>query len=107
MGRGLTIMASQKLPSRKGQEVPNVGEKSAQKVPSSEFTTLTVAGSELKLWPAAQQQGAQAPWQGELQYLGQVEHIMRRGFKKEYRMGTGTLLVFSMQARYNPRGDRG
>ena len=107
MGRGLTIMASQKLPSRKGQEVPNVGEKSAQKVPSSEFTTLTVAGSELKLQPAAQQQGAQAPWHRELQHLGQVEHIMRRGFKKEYTMGTGTLLVFSMQARYNQRGDRG
>ena len=61
----------------------------------------------MKLQPAALQQGAQAPWHGELQYLGQVEHIMRRGFKKEYLMGTSTLLVFSMQARYNPRGDRG
>ena len=61
MGRGLTIMASQKLPSRKGQEVPNVGEKSAQKVPSSEFTTLKVAGSQKKLSPPAQHQRAQTP----------------------------------------------
>ncbi|CAO2617440.1 Thymidylate synthase [Lemmus lemmus] len=64
---------------------------------------MPVAGSELKLQPAAQQQGAEAPRHGELQYLGQVEHIMRCGFKKEDRTGTGTLSVFGMQARYNLR----
>lgn len=68
---------------------------------------MPVAGSELKLQPAAQQQGTEAPRHGELQYLGQVEHIMRCGFKKEDRTGTGTLSVFGMQARYNLRGDRG
>lgn len=68
---------------------------------------MPVAGSELKLQPAAQQQGAEAPRHGELQYLGQVDHIMRCGFRKEDRTGTGTLSVFGMQARYNLRGDRG
>ncbi|XP_041522793.1 thymidylate synthase isoform X2 [Microtus oregoni] len=66
---------------------------------------MPVAGSELKLQPAAQQQGAEAPGHGELQYLGQVEHIMRCGFKKEDRTGTGTLSVFGMQARYNLRDE--
>ncbi|KAM7329242.1 hypothetical protein ACRRTK_010855 [Alexandromys fortis] len=66
---------------------------------------MPVAGSELKLRPAAQQQGAAAPGHGELQYLGQVEHIMRCGFKKEDRTGTGTLSVFGMQARYNLRDE--
>ena len=54
-------MASQKLPSRKGQEVPNVGEKSAQKVPSSEFTTLTVAGRWLRTEAAARRSAAGRP----------------------------------------------
>ncbi|KAH0516785.1 Thymidylate synthase [Microtus ochrogaster] len=63
---------------------------------------MPVAGSELKLQPAAQQQGAEAPRHGELQYLGQVEHIMRCGFKKDCT-GTGTLSVLGMQARYNLR----
>ncbi|CAO2583180.1 Thymidylate synthase [Lemmus lemmus] len=63
---------------------------------------MPVAGSELKLQPAAQQQGAEAPRHRELQYLGQVEHIMRCGFKED-RTGTGTLSVFGMQARYNLR----
>lgn len=66
---------------------------------------MPVVGS--KLHSAAQQQGAEAPRHGELQYLGQVEHIMRCGFKKEDRTGTGTLSVFGMQARYSLRGDRG
>jgi thymidylate synthase len=35
--------------------------------------------------------GAEAPGHGELQYLRQVEHILCCGFKKEDRMGTGTL----------------
>ncbi|KAH0505643.1 Thymidylate synthase [Microtus ochrogaster] len=68
---------------------------------------MPVAGSELKLQAAAQQQGTEAPRHGELQYLGQVEHIMRCGFKKEDRTGTRTLSVFGMQARYNLRDDRG
>ncbi|ERE82569.1 thymidylate synthase-like protein [Cricetulus griseus] len=63
---------------------------------------MPVVGS--KLHSAAQQQGAEAPRHGELQYLGQVEHIMRCGFKKEDRTGTGTLSVFGMQARYSLRG---
>lgn len=66
---------------------------------------MPAAGSEMQ--SAAQQQGAEAPPHGELQYLGQVEHIMRCGFKKEDRTGTGTLSVFGMQARYSLRGDRG
>ncbi|GAB1301058.1 Thymidylate synthase [Apodemus speciosus] len=48
--------------------------------------------------------GAEAPQHGELQYLRQVEHILRCGFKKEDRTGTGTLSVFGMQARYSLRG---
>ncbi|MEJ1281627.1 thymidylate synthase [Cricetulus griseus] len=64
---------------------------------------MPVVGS--KLHSAAQQQGAEAPRHGELQYLGQVEHIMRCGFKKEDRTGTGTLSVFGMQARYSLRDE--
>ncbi|OBS66649.1 hypothetical protein A6R68_04816 [Neotoma lepida] len=66
---------------------------------------MPVAGSEMQ--SASQQQGAEAAQHGELQYLGQVEHILRCGFKKEDRTGTGTLSVFGMQARYSLRGDRG
>lgn len=69
------------------------------------FSAMSVAGSELQ--SAAQQRGAEARRHGELQYLGQVEHIMRCGFKKEDRTGTGTLSVFGMQARYSLRGDHG
>lgn len=56
--------------------------------------------------PAAQEQGAEPrPPHGELQYLGQIEHILRCGFRKDDRTGTGTLSVFGMQARYNLRGE--
>lgn len=71
---------------------------------------MLTAGSELPLPPSpptAQEQGAEArPAHGELQYLGQIEQILRWGFRKEDRTGTGTLSVFGMQARYNLRGDR-
>ncbi|KAM6217505.1 thymidylate synthase [Rhynchocyon petersi] len=45
------------------------------------------------------------PSHGELQYLGQVEHILRCGVRKEDRTGTGTLSVFGMQARYSLRDE--
>lgn len=67
---------------------------------------MLVVGSELPSG-RAQPLGAEAPQHGELQYLRQVEHIMRCGFKKEDRTGTGTLSVFGMQARYSLRGSRG
>lgn len=57
--------------------------------------------------PAAQEPGAEPRPHGELQYLGQIEHILRSGFRKDDRTGTGTLSVFGMQARYSLRGDRG
>lgn len=57
--------------------------------------------------PAAQKPGAepQPPPHGELQYLGQIEHILRCGVRKDDRTGTGTLSVFGLQARYSLRGD--
>ncbi|XP_040829964.1 thymidylate synthase isoform X3 [Ochotona curzoniae] len=68
---------------------------------------MLTAGSELPLPPSpptAREQGAEArPAHGELQYLGQIEQILRWGFRKEDRTGTGTLSVFGMQARYNLR----
>uniref|UniRef100_A0A287D2I0 Thymidylate synthase n=1 Tax=Ictidomys tridecemlineatus TaxID=43179 RepID=A0A287D2I0_ICTTR len=64
---------------------------------------MPAAGSELQ---SAQELGAEQPPQhGELQYLGQIKHILRCGFRKEDRTGTGTLSVFGMQARYSLRGD--
>ncbi|KAM6149208.1 thymidylate synthase isoform 2-T2 [Erethizon dorsatum] len=67
---------------------------------------MPAAGSELPPPPAAQDPGAEpsAP-HGELQYLRQVEHILRRGFRKEDRTGTGALSVFGMQARYSLRDE--
>ena len=104
MGRGLSIMASQKLPSRKGREAPNI----EQKVPSSVLSTgpLTVAGSPPLSSRAPRHRDTAAPRHGELQYLEQVEH-MCCGFKKEDCTSIGTLSVFGMQAPYNLRGDRG
>uniref|UniRef100_A0A8C0D7Y4 Thymidylate synthase n=1 Tax=Balaenoptera musculus TaxID=9771 RepID=A0A8C0D7Y4_BALMU len=70
---------------------------------------MPAAGSELPHLtspPAAQEQGAESrppPPHGELQYLGQIEHILRCGFRKDDRTGTGTLSVFGMQARYSLR----
>uniref|UniRef100_A0A0G2JGG2 Thymidylate synthase n=1 Tax=Mus musculus TaxID=10090 RepID=A0A0G2JGG2_MOUSE len=64
---------------------------------------MLVVGSELQ--SDAQQLSAEAPRHGELQYLRQVEHILRCGFKKEDRTGTGTLSVFGMQARYSLRDE--
>ncbi|XP_049626091.1 thymidylate synthase isoform X2 [Suncus etruscus] len=56
--------------------------------------------------PASQAQDAQAPPpHGERQYLGQVEHILRSGVRKDDRTGTGTLSVFGMQARYSLRDE--
>ncbi|KAK9403377.1 thymidylate synthase [Crotalus adamanteus] len=46
-----------------------------------------------------------SPCHGEIQYLQQVEQILRFGHKKEDRTGTGTLSIFGMQARYNLRDD--
>uniref|UniRef100_A0A8D2DPQ7 Thymidylate synthase n=1 Tax=Sciurus vulgaris TaxID=55149 RepID=A0A8D2DPQ7_SCIVU len=70
---------------------------------------MPAAGSELQCTlspPAAQERGTeQRPQHGELQYLGQIEHILRCGFKKEDRTGTGTLSVFGMQARYSLRDE--
>lgn len=73
---------------------------------------MPAAGSELPRPPSpppAQEQGAEPRPQhhGELQYLGQIEHILRCGFRKDDRTGTGTLSVFGMQARYSLRGDAG
>lgn len=68
-------------------------------------SAMLVVGSELQ--SGVQQLGAEAPQHGELQYLKQVEHILRCGFKKEDRTGTGTLSVFGMQARYSLRGSWG
>ncbi|KAM7316053.1 hypothetical protein ACRRTK_024733 [Alexandromys fortis] len=79
---------------------------SSRSPPGEGTSAMPVAGSELKLQPAAQQQGTEAPRHGELQYLGPVEHIMRCGFKEENRTSTGTLSVFGMQAPCNRRGDR-
>ncbi|KAK2094582.1 hypothetical protein P7K49_028320 [Saguinus oedipus] len=71
---------------------------------------MPVAGSELPRQPsqpAAQELDAQPrPPHGELQYLGQIEHILRCGVRKDDRTGTGTLSVFGMQARYSLRGNR-
>ncbi|KAK1337569.1 hypothetical protein QTO34_002202 [Cnephaeus nilssonii] len=74
--------------------------------------TMPAAGSELPPPPpppppAAQERGAEPRPHGELQYLGQIEHILRWGFRKDDRTGTGTLSVFGLQARYSLRGDRG
>lgn len=71
---------------------------------------MPAAGSELSTLPsppAKQEWGVEPPPHGELQYLGQIEHILRCGFRKDDRTGTGTLSVFGMQARYSLRGDRG
>uniref|UniRef100_A0A4W2DWI7 Thymidylate synthase n=1 Tax=Bos indicus x Bos taurus TaxID=30522 RepID=A0A4W2DWI7_BOBOX len=59
--------------------------------------------------PGVQEQSAEPrpppPPHGELQYLGQIEHILRCGFRRDDRTGTGTLSVFGMQARYNLRDE--
>lgn len=70
---------------------------------------MSATGSELPCpaRPAAQELGAEPRPHGELQYLGQIEHILRCGFRKSDRTGTGTLSVFGMQARYSLRGDCG
>uniref|UniRef100_A0A6I8P7A0 Thymidylate synthase n=1 Tax=Ornithorhynchus anatinus TaxID=9258 RepID=A0A6I8P7A0_ORNAN len=52
---------------------------------------------------AQQPQAPPPPPHGELQYLGQVRHILRSGCKKEDRTGTGTVSVFGLQARYSLR----
>ncbi|KAB1258330.1 Thymidylate synthase [Camelus dromedarius] len=80
----------------------------------SRARTMPAAGSELPRPPsppAAQERGAEPPPpppppppHGELQYLGQIEHILRCGSRKDDRTGTGTLSVFGMQARYSLRG---
>lgn len=61
----------------------------------------------LQLLPPAQEWGAKSRPHGELQYLEQIEHILRCGFQKNDRTGTGTLSVFGLQARYSLRGNRG
>ncbi|KAF6303330.1 thymidylate synthetase [Rhinolophus ferrumequinum] len=69
---------------------------------------MPAAGSELSSLPsppAAQEWGAEPRPHGELQYLGQIEHILRCGFRKDDRTGTGTLSVFGMQARYSLRDE--
>uniref|UniRef100_A0A8B9Y4G2 Thymidylate synthase n=1 Tax=Bos mutus grunniens TaxID=30521 RepID=A0A8B9Y4G2_BOSMU len=57
--------------------------------------------------PGVQEQSAEPrpPAARELQYLGQIEHILRCGFRRDDRTGTGTLSVFGMQARYNLRDE--
>nr|WKR23422.1 thymidylate synthase [Human alphaherpesvirus 3] len=42
---------------------------------------------------------------GELQYLKQVDDILRYGVRKRDRTGIGTLSLFGMQARYNLRNE--
>ncbi|KAL2778236.1 thymidylate synthase isoform 3 [Daubentonia madagascariensis] len=68
---------------------------------------MPAVGSELLCPPSpppAQERNAEPrPPHGELQYLGQIEHILRSGVRKDDRTGTGTLSVFGMQARYSLR----
>uniref|UniRef100_A0A5F9D9R4 Thymidylate synthase n=1 Tax=Oryctolagus cuniculus TaxID=9986 RepID=A0A5F9D9R4_RABIT len=67
---------------------------------------MPAASSELPSPPTAQEQGAEArPPHRELQYLGQIKHILRCGFRKEDRTGTGTLSVFGMQVCYSLRDE--
>uniref|UniRef100_A0A8C7BPD7 Thymidylate synthase n=1 Tax=Neovison vison TaxID=452646 RepID=A0A8C7BPD7_NEOVI len=71
---------------------------------------MPAPGSELQRPPSPSPPAAQKPAaepqpapHGELQYLGQIEHILRCGVRKDDRTGTGTLSVFGMQARYSLR----
>uniref|UniRef100_A0A4X2M9X2 Thymidylate synthase n=1 Tax=Vombatus ursinus TaxID=29139 RepID=A0A4X2M9X2_VOMUR len=78
---------------------------------------MPAAGSELQSRPKPQDAAAAASPgcdprpspppgpHGEKQYLGQIEHILQRGCKKEDRTGTGTMSVFGLQARYNLRDE--
>uniref|UniRef100_A0A2K5PIQ4 Thymidylate synthase n=1 Tax=Cebus imitator TaxID=2715852 RepID=A0A2K5PIQ4_CEBIM len=59
---------------------------------------MPVAGSELPRQPS--QPAAREP-----DHLGQMEHILRGGVRKDDRTGTGTLSVFGMQARYSLRDE--
>uniref|UniRef100_A0A7M4F207 Thymidylate synthase n=1 Tax=Crocodylus porosus TaxID=8502 RepID=A0A7M4F207_CROPO len=53
--------------------------------------------------PLSAEPAAPPPAAGELQYLGQVRHILQRGHRKDDRTGTGTVSVFGVQARYSLR----
>uniref|UniRef100_A0A8C7BFC1 Thymidylate synthase n=1 Tax=Neovison vison TaxID=452646 RepID=A0A8C7BFC1_NEOVI len=73
---------------------------------------MPAPGSELQRPPSPSPPAAQKPAaepqpapHGELQYLGQIEHILRCGVRKDDRTGTGTLSVFGMQARYSLRDE--
>ncbi|XP_078543577.1 thymidylate synthase [Lissotriton helveticus] len=50
-----------------------------------------------------EQGGGEAAAHEELQYLGQIQQILRAGHRKEDRTGTGTVSLFGMQARYSLR----
>ncbi|XP_068955833.1 thymidylate synthase [Petaurus breviceps papuanus] len=106
-GRGTAPFKRKKAPTR-GRPSPGV-------LPSA--PTMPAAGSELQSQPApepgaepldaAAAAGASPPpgQHGEKQYLGQIEHILLHGCKKEDRTGTGTVSVFGLQARYSLRDE--
>lgn len=73
--------------------------------PSGRVRAMPASGSELQRLP--QERDAKSRPHGELQYLEQIEHILRCGFHKADRTGTGTLSIFGLQARYSLRGDGG
>ncbi|XP_069076083.1 thymidylate synthase isoform X1 [Pleurodeles waltl] len=61
------------------------------------------AESEAQVAARPEQAGGEAVPHEELQYLGQIQQILRAGHRKEDRTGTGTMSLFGMQARYSLR----
>lgn len=115
MGSGRTRRQSE----RRGGVVEAAGKETLEAVrlhsrgclcPSSRARAMPASSSELPRVPPptpAQERGAKSRPHGELQYLEQIEHILRCGFQKNDRTGTGTLSMFGLQARYSLRGDWG
>uniref|UniRef100_A0A8C7ENH8 Thymidylate synthase n=1 Tax=Neovison vison TaxID=452646 RepID=A0A8C7ENH8_NEOVI len=70
--------------------------------PGSELQRLLSPSPPVAQKPAAELQPTP---HAELQYLGQIEHILSCGVWKNDRTGTGTLSVFGMQAHYSLRDE--